>query len=59
MRYLTTKQVCDILQISRKKAYDLYKLKGFPCVRIGNDYRVDADEFEQFMKRYSNSTIHI
>lgn len=59
MKYLTTQQVCDTLGISRKKAYDLYKLKGFPVIQIGKDYRVEEDELKAFLKMYKGSTINI
>ena len=58
-KYLKTQDVCDILHISRKKAYDLFKVKGFPYIKIGRDYLVDESEFEQFMKNHRSSTIYI
>ncbi len=59
MKYLTTKDVCDILHISRKKAYELYKVKGFPVVQIGKDYIVDEDKLKAFLDRYQNSKIYL
>lgn len=57
MKYLTTQQVCDTLHISRKKAYELYKLKGFPAIQIGKDYRVEEEELHNFLKKRNNTQI--
>ena len=59
MGYLNTKEVCAMLHIGRKKAYDLFNVKGFPSVKIGRDYIVDEEELKEFLKMYKGSAIDI
>lgn len=59
MKYLNTKQVCDMLNISKKKAYELYKVKGFPVIQIGKDYIVEETDLKKFLDMYKNSKINL
>lgn len=48
-KYLTVKDIQDILQIGKNKAYNLCALKGFPAIKIGTTYRVEESLFNQWM----------
>lgn len=59
MEYLNTKQVCDTLHISKKKAYELFNLKGFPYIKIGRNYLVGDKDLEEFLNLYKHSQINL
>lgn len=50
---LTVEDVQNILRISRNTAYKLFKTDGFPSIKIGKAYRVDRDEFKNWIKKYT------
>lgn len=58
MEFLTTEEVCKLLNIGKKKAYELFAVKGCPAVKIGRDYRVEKNALFEFLKSYNNSTIY-
>lgn len=59
MNYLTTDDVCKILHMSRKTAYKLFKLKGFPYIKIGREYLVEENKLKSFLEMYENTTIFL
>jgi hypothetical protein len=42
---LTAGDIQDYLNISKSKAYDLFKEEGFPAIVIGGNKRVYRDDF--------------
>jgi excisionase family DNA binding protein len=42
---LTAEDIQEYLNVSKSKAYDLFKLKGFPTIIIGGNKRVKKDDF--------------
>ncbi len=57
MIYLTPKMVSETLHIGRNKAYKLFNLQGFPAVRIGKQFLVDADSLKRFLQEHEGSRI--
>ena len=52
-RLLTIKEVQEIINIKKDKAYKLVKTDGFPSIQIGNTIRVPEDELEKWIKKYT------
>lgn len=50
--YLTVKDVAEMLQITEKKAKAIFKVEGFPCVKIGVTYYVRADKFDTWAESH-------
>ena len=50
MNILTTDDVKTLLKISDKKAKALMRTEGFPSIRIGQEYRVEEDDFYNWIK---------
>lgn len=48
MEILTVKDIKNILNIGLNQAYDIIKMPGFPCVKIGRCYRIDKEQFEKW-----------
>lgn len=47
----TVEEIQQILQISRKTAYDLIKDPPFPVRKVLNQYRIPKREFEEWLHR--------
>ena len=45
MRFYTTEDLQQILQIGHKQAKALMRAEGFPSIRIGRSYRVEEEAF--------------
>jgi excisionase family DNA binding protein len=42
---LTAKEIQEFLNVSKGKAYELFKEEGFPTISIGSSKRVYRDDF--------------
>jgi len=49
-RYLTVKELQNIIGCSSNKAYKIIKIKGFPKIRIGKNYYIDKDLLEKWLR---------
>ena len=58
-RYLTPKEVQQVLGLSRTKTYEMINQKDFPKVRLGKNIWVPASELERFMKKSLFKTYEI
>jgi excisionase family DNA binding protein len=58
-RYLTPQMVSKILHIGMNKTYKLFKIKGFPAVRIANQWLVKEKDLEKFLDEYRGSFISL
>ena len=54
MKYLTPKDVQEILKISRNNVYALFNSEDFPAVRIGKQFRVSEKAFDEYLERKAN-----
>lgn len=49
---LTAQQICEILEISRRRVYELFKIHvdygGIPTFQIGSSIRVDKQDLKQW-----------
>ena len=59
MEYLTPKMVSEMLHIGIKKAYKLFRLKGFPGVKIDRQWLVEKSDLEKFIREYSGSALQL
>ena len=50
-KYLSVKDVQEILQIGRNKAYNLIQQNDFPKIQIGRNYLIPETEFEKYLHR--------
>lgn len=57
--FLTVKELCEQLQISRNFAYKLIATKGFPAVRIGKRYRISRQGLIDWTKQNAGSQIYL
>lgn len=48
--WLTPQQVADQLQLKVQTIYKLIKLGELPAIRIQRAYRIDPDEFKQYLE---------
>ena len=51
-KYLTVKEVAEILRMGKTMAYELVNKPDFPSVKIGKKILIPESEFERFMKLY-------
>ena len=49
--FLTVKDVQEILNIGRSKAYEIFGSKDFPSIKIGTVYRVSRTDFDEWCKQ--------
>lgn len=49
-RWLTVRQIADILRVSVQTVYSRIDAKELPAYRIGNAIRVSADDFADYLK---------
>jgi excisionase family DNA binding protein len=52
---LTAQDIQIYLNISKSKAYDLFKEKGFPTMVIGGNKRVNKDDFLHWLENQKTS----
>lgn len=58
-KYLSTKDVQEILQIGRNKVYKLIQQNDFPKIKIGRNYLIPEAEFEKYLHRKLYKTIEV
>lgn len=56
-KYLTPKDVRDVLGIGITNVYRLFRLTDFPCIRIGHRMFVKENDLESFLEEYRKSKI--
>ena len=50
MKFLTTEDIQEILQLNSRQARALMRTKGFPSIKIGREYRVEEDSFTSWIE---------
>ena len=55
--YLTPKMVSEALHIGMTKTYKLFKMRGFPAVKISNQWLVESNDLKKFIDEYRGSGI--
>ena len=58
-KYLSVKDIQNILQIGRNKTYNLIQQKDFPKIQIGRSYLIPETEFEKYLKRKLYKSIEV
>ncbi len=51
-KFLTVKEVSEILRIGKTMTYELVNQPDFPKLRIGKKILIPEKEFQDFLKRY-------
>ena len=59
MRLLKPLEVSKCLNIGRDNTYALLKMKGFPSIKIGNQYLVPEDKLEEWVYNNLGKTIYL
>lgn len=49
----TTQDICDYLQVDRRKVYEMYKISTFPKVKVGKEFRTPKLLFFKWLKKYN------
>ena len=57
MEYLTPKMVSEKLHIGMNKVYKLFKTRGFPGVKLTNQWIVEASDLKKFLDEYQGSGV--
>jgi excisionase family DNA binding protein len=52
---LNAEDIQKYLNVSKSKAYDLFKVKGFPTIIIGGNKRVNKDDFLNWLEGQKTS----
>ena len=55
MVYLTPEMVSETLHIGMTKSYKLFKLRGFPAVKISRQWLVEKEDLRRVMSEYKGS----
>ncbi len=50
-KFLTVKDIMQILQISRSKAYSLMNTANFPSIKIGKCLRISENDFFSWLQK--------
>ncbi len=58
-KYLTVKDVKNILNLGTNKTYNLVNKKSFPKIRVGNAIRIPESKFYEYLERYAYKRIDI
>lgn len=59
MNLLSVKELQNIWQVGRDKAYALMHSSGFPSIKIGGRYYVTQDELKKWLERYAYKTYEL
>lgn len=59
MKYLTPREVADVLKISYEQALSFIKYSGIDHIRIGRQYRVEEGKFNAFLNRKGGIEINL
>ena len=54
-QYMTVKEVCQLLKVSRLTVYRWIKFKKLPAIKIGKEFRFAKGEIEEFLNTVRTS----
>lgn len=57
--FLKAKDVAELLQIGKNKAYSLMRSESFPAIKIQHDYRVSVKDLREWCKTYCGKTFYL
>ena len=49
--YYTSKELAEVLSVNVMTVYQYIKAKRLKAYKIGKEFRIDREEFEQFMDK--------
>lgn len=53
MAVLSAKETMEHFQVGHDTLYQLFRAKGSPAFKVGKNWRVDSEEFKEFLKKES------
>lgn len=56
-RRLSTEQFAEEFGFKRHTAYNLCRVRSFPCVKIGNKNYIDADRAREWLKNQESKGV--
>lgn len=56
-KILKVKDIQDNLGISKTRAYELIRMKGFPKIQIGHRYYIPEEAYDIWIKQHTKSKI--
>jgi len=49
--FYSIQEIAEILKMSKRSIYRLVKTKALPAYKFGKEFRVDRQDFEDFLKQ--------
>ena len=56
-RFLTARDVAELLQLNIETVYDLIAREGLPATKLGGSWRFDESELREWFKAHRTSTL--
>lgn len=53
MAILSSQEIMEQFKVSHDTLYQLFRAKGSPAFKVGKNWRVDSEEFKEFLKKQS------
>lgn len=58
-KFLTVKEVSDVLRLGKTNTYKLFQRKDFPKITIGKKLLVKESELDGYLEKYGGAIIEI
>lgn len=58
-KFLTVKEVSDVLHLGKTNTYKLFQRKDFPKITIGKKLLVKESELDQYLAKYSGMVVEL
>lgn len=58
-KFLTVKEVSDLLHLGKTNTYKLFQRKDFPKITIGKKLLVKESELDKYLAKYAGAIINL
>lgn len=58
-KFLTVKEVSDILHLGKTNTYKLFQRKDFPKIAIGKKLLIKESELDKYLEKYAGTIINL
>lgn len=58
-KFLTVKEVSDILHLGKTNTYKLFQRKDFPRIAIGKKLLIKESELDKYLEKYAGTIINL
>lgn len=58
-KFLTVKEVSEVLRLGKTNTYRLFQRKDFPKVTIGKKLLIKESELDRYLEKYSGAIIDL